>query len=31
MVDYEISLGSLDKARGMILEAYDIRLEEEKA
>ena len=30
MVDYEISLGSLDKARGMILEAYDIRLEEEK-
>lgn len=30
MVDYEISLGSLDKAKGMILDAYDIRLEEEK-
>jgi len=30
MVDYEISLGSLDKAKGMILETYNIRLEEEK-
>lgn len=30
MVDYQISLGRLDKATGTILEVYDVRLEEEK-
>ncbi len=30
IIDYEISLGILEKAKGTILEAYDIKLEEEK-
>ncbi|MBU6392017.1 MAG: TolC family protein [Planctomycetota bacterium] len=29
IVDYEISLGNLEKAKGTILDAYDIKLEEE--
>ncbi|HHT9111413.1 MAG TPA: TolC family protein [Candidatus Brocadiaceae bacterium] len=30
IIDYEISLGNLEKAKGTILEAYDIKLDEEK-
>lgn len=30
IIDYEISLGQLEKAKGTILEAYGIKLEEEK-
>ena len=29
IIDYQISLGSLEKAKGTILDAYDIRLDEE--
>jgi len=29
IIDYEISLGNLEKAKGTILDAYDIKLEEE--
>lgn len=29
IIDYEISLGNLEKSKGTILEAYDIKLEEE--
>ena len=31
IIDYEISLGKLEKAKGTILDAYDIKLEEEAA
>src|SRR3989337_1718291 len=30
IIDYEISLGNLEKAKGTILDAYDIKLEEEE-
>jgi outer membrane protein TolC len=30
IIDYEISLGSLEKAKGTILDTYDIKLEEEE-
>jgi outer membrane protein TolC len=30
MIDYEISLGNLEKAKGTILDTYDIKLEEEE-
>lgn len=29
IIDYEISLGNLEKAKGTILDVYDIKLEEE--
>ena len=29
IIDYEISLGKLEKAKGTILDSYDIKLEEE--
>lgn len=29
IIDYEISLGNLEKAKGTILDTYDIKLEEE--
>src|SRR3989338_1332193 len=29
IIDYEISLGNLEKAKGTILDAYDIKLKEE--
>ena len=31
IIDYEISLGNLEKAKGTILDTYDIKLEEEEA
>lgn len=31
IIDYEISLGNWEKAKGTILDAYDIKLEEEEA
>ena len=30
IIDYEISLGNLEKAKGTILDTYDIKLEEEE-